>query len=137
MSDVSLWFTWNYVRVKKYVEKPNTKEMGATAAMELCLAVHYQGSGWIFRGDSGFGSVEKVKTLMLKGLYSIMLLKTAFKDFTSDLIEENELLHGQWTTCTIDNEGVKLQACQFCDLQTQKKLDLYLQNCHKWVPKSP
>ena len=45
MSDVSLWFTWNYVRVKKYVEKPNTKEMGATAAMELCLAVHYQGSG--------------------------------------------------------------------------------------------
>ena len=42
---VSLWFTWNYVRVKKYVEKPNTKEMGATAAMELCLAVHYQGSG--------------------------------------------------------------------------------------------
>ena len=45
MSDISLWFTWNYVRVKKYVEKPNTKEMGATAAVELCLALHYQGSG--------------------------------------------------------------------------------------------
>ena len=69
---------------------------------------------------------------MLKGLYSIMLLKTAFKDFTSDLIEENELLHGPWTTCTIDNEGVKLQACQFCDLQLKKNLiSIYLQNCHK------
>ena len=59
---------------------------------------------------------------MLKGLYSITLLKTAFEDFTSELIEENELLSGQWTTSTIDNEGAKLQACQLCDLHLKKDL---------------
>ena len=58
-----------------------------------------------------------------------MLLEAAFKDFTSKLIEKNELLQGQLTTCTINNEEVKLQ---------DKHANFVIYNSKKTrLPKSP
>lgn len=50
-------------------------------------------------------------------LNSIMLVKLDFKGFSCEFFGENELETGQWTAYKTKGKEVKLQTCQFCDLQ--------------------
>ena len=61
--------------------KNHVREYGTTTATTLHLTDPYHGSGRCVIADSSFGSVKCASELMRKGLYSIMLVKTAHKDF--------------------------------------------------------
>ena len=58
-------------------DKGYVKEFGATTAITLWLTEANHGSGRRVIADSCFGSVKCAKALMKRGLYSIMLVKTA------------------------------------------------------------
>ena len=60
---------------------------------------------------------------MERGLYSIMLVKTAHKDFPRELLSLNNLQRGEWNAITAEIDDVELQACHFLDLQLK---DSYL-----------
>ena len=99
--------------------KDHVREYGATTATILHLTEPYHGSGRCVIADSWFGSVKCASELMRQGLYSIMLVKTAHKDFPRQLLGEEPLQHGEWKAYTADKDGVKLQACRFCDLKVK------------------
>ena len=61
--------------------KDHVCEYGATTAMTLHLTEPYHGSGRCVIADSWFGSVKCASELLRRGLYSIMLVKTAHKYF--------------------------------------------------------
>ena len=89
---------------KKYV-----KEFGATTAT-LQLTEAYHGLGRRVIADSWFGSAKCAKALMERGLYSIMLVKTAYKDFPRELLSQNNLQRGEWNAVTAEIDDVELQA---------------------------
>ena len=78
--------------------KDRVREYGATAATTLCLTQPYHGSDICIIADSWFGSVKSASKLMRWGLYSIMLVKTAHKDFPRQLLGEEPLQHDEWKT---------------------------------------
>ena len=76
--------------------KDHVQEYGATTATTLCLTQPHHGSGRCIIADSCSGSVKSPTKLMRQGLYSIMLVKTAHKDFLCQLLGEEPLQHGGW-----------------------------------------
>ena len=70
---------------------------------------------------------------MRQGLYSTMLVKTAHKDFPSQLLGEEPLQHGEWKAYTANKDEVKLQACRFCDL----KIKDFISTCSSVIPGLP
>ena len=87
--NVELYEGKDIMSVKDHVEN------GATAALALRLTEPYHGSGRCVIVESWFGSVKCASELMRRGLYSIMLLKTAHKDFAHQLLGEEPLQRGQ------------------------------------------
>ena len=52
--------------------------------------------------DSWFGSVKSAVELQKRGLFSIMLVKTAHKNFPQTLLGEACLQRGEWQSCTTE-----------------------------------
>ena len=113
---------------KKYV-----KEFGATAATTLQLTKAYHGSGRRAIANSQFGSVKCAKALMERGLYLIMLVKTAHKDFPGEPLSQNNLQRGEWNAVTGEIDDVELQACPFIDLQLKD----FISTCSTTIPGHP
>jgi len=77
-------------------EKEFVPEYGATTATVLRLTKDFQGTGRTVIADSyWFGSVKSAAELMKVGLYSIMVVKTAHKNFPRELLNETELERGE------------------------------------------
>ena len=62
-----------------------------------------------------------------------MLVKTAHKDFPSELLGETPLELGEWVTFSTTKDDVKLQACRFKDLKTKD----FISTCSSIVPGNP
>ena len=52
--------------------------------------------------DSWFGSVKSAVELQKRGLFSIMLVKMAHKNFPQTLLGEACLQRGEWQSCTTE-----------------------------------
>ena len=83
--------------------------------------------------DSWFGSVKSAFGFMRQGLYSTMLVKTAYKDFPHQLLGEELLPRGEWKAYTTNKDGVKLQACRFRDLKVRDFFSI----CSSVIPGLP
>ena len=83
--------------------------------------------------DSWFGSVKSAFGFMRQGLYSTMLVKTAYKDFPHQLLGEEPLQRGEWKAYTTNKDGVKLQACRFRDLKVRD----FFSTCSSVIPGLP
>lgn len=115
-------------------DKRYTKELGATTATCLRLTEAYKGSGRIIMADSWFGSVKSVIALMKEhGLYSIMLVKTAHKEFPRELLSEKELQRGEWISFSRNVDDVAVQAVSFMDLQLKD----FIGTCSTILPGPP
>lgn len=103
-------------------EKEHVNRVGATTATCLRLTEPWKGSGRIIVGDSWFGSVKSARELyQTNGLYSILLVKTAYRDYPKQLLRENKLLNrGEWNAVSANIEGVKMMAVLFKDLQEKQ-----------------
>ena len=76
------------------------------------------GTGRIVVGDSWFGSLKTCLELWkTNGLYCIMLVKTAHKNFPRKLLREKNLACGEWTSALAEIDGLKVTATCFIDLQ--------------------
>ena len=73
-------------------------------------------------GNSWFGSVNSVKELMVKnGLYAIMLVKTAHRNYPKLLLREDGLSErGKWNSANGEIENVKMLSCLFKDLKEKQ-----------------
>ena len=119
---------------KEYMkEKDHVKEYGATTATTIRLTAPYHGTGRRIIADSWFGSVKTAVALSKRGLYSIMLVKTAHKDFPRLYLSEKTLDRGEWVACSTEKDGVKLQACRFRDLQIKD----FISTCSTSIPGAP
>ena len=76
--------------------KDHVQEYGATTATTLCLIRPYHGSGRRVVADSWSSSVKSAVELRKRGLFSIMLVKTAHKNFPRTLLGEACLQRGEW-----------------------------------------
>ena len=72
-------------------KKEYVQEYGATTATTFHLTESYHGSGRRVIADSWFGSVKCAVALMKRCLYSIMLVKTAHKDYPRQLMAQSTL----------------------------------------------
>ena len=106
---------------KKYMKtKEWVGDFGDTCATTLRLMDPWKGSGRIVVGDIWFGSVNTVTELMIQnGLYANMLVKTAHKNYPRELLDENTIERGEWTSLSGENKGVKLMAVRFRDLKVK------------------
>ena len=62
---------------------------------------------------------------MERGLYLIMLVKTAYKDFPRELLSQNNLQRSEWNTVTLETDDGELQACHSLDLQLKDFISTY------------
>ena len=100
--------------------KDHVQEYGATTATTIRLTQPYHGSGRRIVADSWFGSVKSAVELRKHVLFSIMLVKTAHKNFPQTLLGEACLQRGEWQSCTTEMIDVtNLQAVRFVDLETK------------------
>ena len=84
------------------------------------------GTGRIVVGDSWFGSLKTCLELWkTNGLYCIMLVKTAHKNFPRKLLREKNLARGEWTSALAEIDGLKVTATRFIDLQEK----LFISSC--------
>ena len=84
--------------------------------------------------DSWFDSVKSAVELRKHGLFSIMLVKTAHKNFPLTLLGEACLQTGEWQSCTTEMiDGTNLQAVRFVDLQTKN----FISTCSTAIPGLP
>ena len=114
--------------LKEYVGK-----YGATCATTLRLTENIHGSGRIVIAASWFGSVKTAIALKERGLYSIMLVKTAHKRYPREKMAEHDLSMGEWVAYTANLDGVDLQACSFQDL----KLKQFISTCSTIIAGKP
>ena len=102
-------------------EKPFLENFGATTATCLRLTEYWSSSGRVVVGDSWFGSVKSAIQLMLvNGLYSIFLVKTAHKLFPKEILSETNLQRGEWNAASAVIDDVNLLAVKFKDLQSKQ-----------------
>ena len=113
--------------------KNHVREYRTTTATTLHLTEPYHGSGRCVIADSSFGSMKCASELMKRGLYSIMLVKRAHKDFPCQLLGEETSQRGEWKAYTADKDGVKLQACRFRDLKVKD----FISTCSSAIPGLP
>ena len=100
----------NIMKYKRYVN-----EVGATTACCLRLTEPWKGTGRVVISDSWFGSVNSVIELMNRnGLYSILLVKTAHKNYPRRYLREVPVAErGQWASTTGTMKDVKMMAVLF------------------------
>ena len=110
--------------------KTHVKEYGATAATTLRLMQPYHGSGRCLVAGSWFGSVKSAVELRKRRLYSIMIVKTAHRNFPRLLLGEPNLQRGRWVACSTVKDEIKLQACWFEDLKVKD----FISTCSTSVP---
>ena len=105
------------MQYKDYVD-----DFGATTACCLRLTDPWKGTGRLVIGDSWFGSVNSVAELMNKnGLFAIMLVKTAHKNYPRLALRENPLKErGQWKSLAGNIKDVKMMAVLFKDLKEKQ-----------------
>ena len=108
-------------------------EYGATAATSLRLTSDIQGSGRTVIADSWFGSVKTAICLRKRGLHSIMLVKTAHRNFPKELLNETPIRRGDWVAYSGEIQGVNLQAVAFMDLQKKQ----FISTCSTSIPGNP
>ena len=101
--------------------------------LQYCLTQPYHGSGRCIVADSWFSSVKSASKLVRQGLHSIMLVKTTHKDFPRQLLGEEPLQCGEWKAYTTNKDGVKLQACRFCNLNVKD----FISTCSSVTPGLP
>ena len=75
------------------------------------------GSDKTLVADSWFGSVRNATELMNRGIYSIMVVKTAHKFYPEELKVLQLLERGEWATYVGEYNGVKLMAVKIKDLK--------------------
>ena len=97
------------------------------------LTQPYYGTGKWDVADSRFGSIKCASELMKRGLYSLMLVKTAHNNFPKELLGETPLERGEWVTFSTIKNDAKLQACRFKDLKTK----YFISTCSSIVPENP
>ena len=102
--------------------KEHVDRVGATTATCLRLTEPWKGTGRIVVGDSWFGSVKSAKELLeANGLYSIMLVKTAYKNYPKSLLREKMLVNrGEWNAVSASIDGTKMMAVLFKDLKEKQ-----------------
>ena len=115
------------------VDKTHAKEHVATTATTLCLMQPYHGSDPCVVADSWFGSVKSAVELRKRGLYGIMLVKTAHHDFPRLLLGGPNLKCGRWVACSTVKDEIKLQACLSKDLKVKD----FMSTCSTSVPGNP
>ena len=91
-------------------QKDYVKSYVATAATALQLTESYHGSGCHVITDNWFSSVKTAVELSKRGLYSIMLVKTTYRDFPHLLLKEFNLERGEWVASSTEKDGITLQA---------------------------
>ena len=106
---------------------------GAITATTLRLTQPYHGTGKRVIADSWSGSVKSAVELSKRGLYSIMLVKTAHKQFPRQLLGEKNLERGDWVAYTATVDEVKVQACRFRDLKVKD----FVSTCSTAIPGNP
>ena len=108
-------------------------EFAATAATCLRLTKSIHGSGRCVLGDSWFGSYKACVALKEKGLDSIMLVKTAHKNYPKELLNETHLKRGDWSAFKTSQDGFPVQVCRFRDL----KLKDFVSTCSTALAGNP
>ena len=83
-------------------DKDYTKAYGAITATTIHLTQPCHGTGRRVIADSWFVSVKYASELCKTGLYSIMLVKTAHKDYQCMLLGESDLEREQWVSYSAD-----------------------------------
>ena len=97
----------------------HVRELGATTACCLRMTKAWSYSGKIVVADSWFGSVKSAVNLLNRnGLHSIMLVKTAHRDYPKDLLATPN--RGEWNSATATIDDVDLLAVKFMDLQEKQ-----------------
>ena len=99
--------------------KEHTDQVGTTNATCLRFTKPWKGTGRIVVGDSWYGSVKSPKELFQKNeLFSTALVKTEYKHYLKELLQQNILLnHGEWSAVSRNIDGIKMIAVLFKDLQ--------------------
>ena len=114
-------------------DKDRANQFGATAATTIRLTEPYNDTGnWVI-ADSLFRSLKTATELLNRGLYSIMLIKTAHKGFPKGLLSQQQLQRGEWETCSMEVDGKTFHACRFRDL----KLKEFISTCSTVLPRNP
>ena len=117
-------------------EPMSTKEFkpfGTTTVTTIRLTQSYHDSEHREIADSWFSSVKCASELIKRGLYCIMLVKTAHKEFLPQLFGTKKLEHGEWVVYSTERDGVKLLACCFRDL----KIKDFISTCSTSNPGKP
>ena len=70
---------------------------------------------------------------MKRSLYSVILVKAAYKNFSEELIGAKILQQHEWVAFSITNDNVKLQACRFKGLKAKDFTSI----CSSIVPGNP
>ena len=110
------------------------KEFGATTACTLRLTKPCKASTRVVIADSWFGSVQSVEQLYNEhGLYAIMLVKTAHKNFPKLLLHGKELSRGEWTTVKANIKDVGMMAVLFQDIKEKQ----FIASCSTSLPGNP
>ena len=86
--------------------KEHIGKYGATCATTLRLTDNIHGSGRIVIAGSWFGSVKTAIALKERGLYSVMVVKTAHKRYPRKKLAEHDLSMGEWVAYTAKLDGV-------------------------------
>ena len=115
------------------VAKDYVKPFGANTITTLQLTQPYHGIGKRDIADSWFDSVKSAVELLKRGLCSIMLVKTAHKQFPRQLLGENNFERGGWVAYTATIDEVKVQACRFRDLKVKD----FVSTCSTAIPGNP
>ena len=128
---VMLWHLWNCW--KTIASKEHVKPFGATLATVFRLTQPYHSTGKRVIADSWFGSVKSAVELLKEGLYSIMLVKTACKQFPRCLVGQSTLERGKCIACIAIVDDHKVQACRFRDLE----LKGFVSTCSSSIAEKP
>ena len=113
---VELYEGKEIMQTKKYVQ-----DHGATTATCLRLTEYWKDSGRVVIGDSWFGSVNSAYHLFKEHrLFSILLVKTAHRYFPRDLLHEQAIQRGEWTSAKTTMDDVNLLAVRFLDLKEKQ-----------------
>ena len=126
-----LWHLWNCW--KTIASKEHVKPFGATLATVFRLTQPYHSTGKRVIADSWFGSVKSAVELLKEGLYSIMLVETACKQFPRCLVGQSTLERGKCIACIAIVDDHKVQACRFRDLE----LKGFVSTCSSSIAEKP
>ena len=128
------FLTWSFTRAKILLR---TKIMSRSTEQQLLLQstlpnliIGVVGELLLTVGHSVKSAVE----LRKRELFSVMLVKTAHKNFLQTLLAEASLQRGEWQSCTTKMiDGTNLQAVRFVDLQTKD----FILTCSTAIPGLP